>query len=46
MSRIFTVAWREFTQTVMRKIFIIAVLGFPIVIIGIMVAAGFIMEGT
>ncbi|MCH7573102.1 MAG: ABC transporter permease [Planctomycetes bacterium] len=46
MSKILTVAWREFTQTVMRKIFIIAVLGMPVVIIGIMVVAIFLMEGN
>ena len=46
MSKILTVAWREFTQTVMRKIFIIAVLGMPVVFIGIMVAAAFLMEGN
>ena len=46
MSKILTVAWREFTQTVMRKIFIIAVLGMPVVFIGIVVAAAILMEGN
>ena len=46
MSKILTVAWREFTQTVMRKIFIIAVLGMPVVFIGIVVVAGFLMKGN
>ncbi len=46
MSKILIVAWREFTQTVMRKIFIIAVLGMPVVFIGIMATAAFLMEGN
>ncbi len=39
MSKILSVAWREFTQTVMRPIFLVAVFGLPVVIIGIMVLA-------
>jgi len=38
-SRIFAVAWREFRHTVMRPIFIIAILGIPLLIIGIGVVA-------
>src|SRR5690349_4472398 len=35
MSRVMTIAWREFKQTVMRPIFLIAILGFPLLIVGI-----------
>ncbi len=41
-SKIFAVAWREFRQTVMRPIFIIAILGIPLLIVGIGVVAGVI----
>lgn len=41
-SKILAVAWREFRQTVLRPIFIIAILGIPILIIGIGVVAGVI----
>lgn len=40
MLKVLTVAWREFKQTVFRPIFIIAVLGMPVLIIGIMAVAG------
>ncbi len=39
MSKTLTVAWREFKQTVLRPIFIIAILGIPILIVGVMAIA-------
>lgn len=39
MSKTITVAWREFKQTVLRPIFIIAVIGLPLLIVGIMIIA-------
>jgi ABC-2 type transport system permease protein len=36
MSRVAHVAWRDFKQTVMRKIFLIAIVGIPIAMIGAM----------
>lgn len=39
MSRIATVAWREFKQTVFRPVFIIAVLGIPILMVAVMAIA-------
>ena len=33
MSRILTVAWRDFKQTVLRKIFLIAIIGIPLAIV-------------
>ena len=44
MSKIAAIAWREFTQTVMRKIFLLAVLGMPVLIIAIGVIAGVMMK--
>ncbi len=35
MSKVAAVAWREFKQTVMRKIFLLAVLGMPVLVIAI-----------
>ncbi len=40
MSKIIAIAWREFKQTVMRKIFLLAVLGMPVLFIGIAAIAG------
>ena len=39
MSKTITVAWREFKQTVLRPVFIIAVLGLPLLIVGVMIIA-------
>ncbi|UCD75993.1 MAG: ABC transporter permease [Phycisphaerales bacterium] len=39
MSKTITVAWREFKQTVLRPVFIIAVLGIPLLIVGVMIIA-------
>ncbi|MHC4709400.1 MAG: ABC transporter permease [Planctomycetota bacterium] len=33
MSKVLTVAWRDFKQTVMRKIFLIAILGIPVAMV-------------
>ena len=43
MNKILTVAWREFKQTVARKVFILGVLGIPVLIVGIMIVAVYIM---
>ena len=45
MSRVMIVAWREFTQTVLRPVFLIAVLGIPVLMVGVIVVAGFIIAG-
>lgn len=37
MSKTLIVAWREFRQTVMRPVFVIAVVGMPLVFLGLMV---------
>jgi ABC-2 type transport system permease protein len=39
MSRVATIAWREFRLTVFRPIFIIAVLGIPVGLVGVMALA-------
>ncbi len=44
MSKIVAIAWREFKQTVMRKIFLLAVLGMPVLVIAIGVIAGVMMK--
>ncbi|MCZ6850931.1 MAG: hypothetical protein O7F17_04750, partial [Planctomycetota bacterium] len=44
MSKIAAIAWREFKQTVMRKIFLLAVLGMPVLVIAIGVIAGVMMK--
>ncbi|MHC4127371.1 MAG: ABC transporter permease [Planctomycetota bacterium] len=36
MSKVLHVAWRDFKQTVLRKIFLIAILGIPVAIVGAM----------
>ncbi|MEE8155378.1 MAG: ABC transporter permease [Phycisphaerales bacterium] len=43
MSKIAAIAWREFKQTVMRKIFLLAVLGMPVLFIAIAAIAGVMM---
>ncbi len=40
MSKVLAIAWREFKQTVMRKIFLLAVLGMPVLFIAIAAIAG------
>ncbi len=44
MSKVLAIAWREFKQTVMRKIFLLAVLGMPVLILAIMAIAGVMMD--
>lgn len=39
MSKIPTIAWREFKQTVFRPVFLLAILGVPLLIIGAMAVA-------
>ncbi len=43
MSKVLAIAWREFKQTVMRKIFLLAVLGMPVLFITIAAIAGVMM---
>lgn len=43
MSKIITIAWREFKLTVFRKVFILGVLGIPVLIVGVMILAGYMM---
>jgi ABC-type Na+ efflux pump permease subunit len=45
MSKVLTVAWREFKQTVLRKIFLLAIIGIPILIMGAMGLAVLVMVG-
>ncbi len=43
MSRVAAIAWREFKQTVFRKVFLLAVIGLPVLFLGMAVIAGVIM---
>jgi ABC-2 type transport system permease protein len=43
MSKVLTVAWRDFKQTVLRKAFLIAIVAIPVVIVGLMVLMGVLM---
>lgn len=43
MSKILIIAWREFKQTVFRKIFILGILGIPVLISIVMVASVYMM---
>ena len=36
MSKIIIIAWREFSQTVLRKVFLLAIIGIPVLIVGAM----------
>jgi ABC-type Na+ efflux pump permease subunit len=45
MSRTLSVAWRDFRQTVLRKIFLLAVIGVPILVVGAMAIAALVMIG-
>ena len=45
MSKVVTVAWREFTQTVLRKVFLLAILGIPILMVGVMTLVVLAMAG-
>jgi ABC-2 type transport system permease protein len=45
VSRILSIAWRDFKATVVRKAFLLGVLGIPLLIVGVMVvAAGIIIQ--
>ena len=46
MSKVLIIAFREFKQTVMRPIFIIAVFGIPLIIIGIMALMFVLISNT
>jgi ABC-2 type transport system permease protein len=43
MSKVFTVAWRDFKQTVLRKAFLIAIIAIPVLIIGMLALMGVLM---
>jgi ABC-2 type transport system permease protein len=44
MSKIATIAWREFKQTVVRKVFVLAILGIPIFMVGAMALAFLVID--
>jgi ABC-2 type transport system permease protein len=44
MSKVWAVAWREFKQTVLRKIFLFALIGMPVLIVVAMVLIVFMVE--
>ena len=44
MSKIAAIAWREFKQTVFRKVFLLAVIGLPVLFLGMAVIAVVIIE--
>ncbi len=37
MSKVAIIAWREFKQTVFRKVFLPAIVGIPVLIVALMV---------
>ncbi len=37
MSKVVIIAWREFRQTVFRKVFLLAIVGIPVMIVGALV---------
>ena len=45
MSKIVTIAWREFKQTVVRKVFVLAILGIPVLMVGAMALAFMVIKG-
>ena len=45
MSKIAIIAWREFTQTVLRKVFLLAIVGIPVLIVGVGVLAVVVITG-
>ena len=45
MSKIATIAWREFKQTVVRKVFVLAILGIPVLAVGAMAVLFLVIEG-
>ncbi len=45
MSKVAIIAWREFKQTVFRKIFLLAIVGIPVLIVAVMVLMVALMEG-
>ena len=36
MSKVVIIAWREFRQTVFRKIFLLAIVGIPVLIVAVL----------
>src|SRR5262245_49152213 len=45
MSRILVIAWRDFCQTVMRKVFLIAIVGIPLLVVGSVGVMVLILKG-
>ena len=45
MSKIVTIAWREFKQTVVRKVFVLAIVGIPVLLVGAMAILFTVIEG-
>jgi ABC-type Na+ efflux pump permease subunit len=45
MSRVLSVAWRDFKHTVMTKAFLFAIVGVPILLVGIIAIAAIVMMG-
>ena len=45
MSKIVMIAWREFKQTVVRKVFVLAIIGIPVFVVGAMALAFMVVEG-
>ena len=45
MSKIVMIAWREFKQTVVRKIFVLAIIGIPVFVVGAMALAFMVVQG-
>ena len=43
MHKVLRVAWREFKQTVMRKVFLFAIVGVPLMIVAIGVVAALVL---
>ncbi len=44
MSKVVTIAWREFKQTVVRKVFVLAIVGIPVFAAGAMALAVIVMK--
>ena len=45
MSKTAVIAWREFKQTVVRKVFLLAIVGIPVLIVGVMLLAVTVLKG-
>jgi len=45
MAKIAIIAWREFSQTVLRKVFLLAIVGLPLLVVGAMFLVLVVIEG-